>query len=174
MIPAVPDFGFGPAPEPGRVDEVAPGVHRLTAPNPGLVTGPGTNTYLVGHTDPVVVDPGPADESHTAAIVAAAAPLGLVRAILVTHTHVDHAPGAAALAATTGARVVGYGPAEAFRPDECVGEGWTLACPGPAPMTPSRCGPCTRPATPRTICAGWSRSRRCSSRATTSCTVRRS
>ena len=133
VIPAVPDFGIGPAPEPGRVDEVAPGVLRLTAPNPGLMTGPGTNTYLVGHTDPVVVDPGPADESHTAAIVAAAAPLGPVRTILVTHTHVDHAPGAAALAAATGARVVGFGPAEGFAPDECVGEGWTLACPGPAP-----------------------------------------
>ena len=76
MIPAVPDFGLGPAPEPGRVDEVAPGVLRLTAPNPGLMTGPGTNTYLVGRADPVVVDPGPADEAHTAAIVAAAAPLG--------------------------------------------------------------------------------------------------
>ena len=48
MIPAVPDFGIGPAPEPGRLDEVAPGVLRLTAPNPGLMTGPGTNTYLVG------------------------------------------------------------------------------------------------------------------------------
>ena len=48
VIPAVPDFGIGPAPEPGRVDEVAPGVLRLTAPNPGLMTGPGTNTYLVG------------------------------------------------------------------------------------------------------------------------------
>ena len=61
MIPAVPDFGIGPAPVPGRVDEVAPGVLRLTAPNPGLMTGPGTNTYLVGGTEPVVVDPGPAD-----------------------------------------------------------------------------------------------------------------
>jgi glyoxylase-like metal-dependent hydrolase (beta-lactamase superfamily II) len=131
VIPAVPDFGIGPAPEPGRVDEVALGVLRLTAPNPGLMTGPGTNTYLVGHTDPVVVDPGPADETHTAAIVAAAAPRGTVRTILVTHTHVDHAPGAAALAAATGARVVGFGPAEGFDPDARVGEGWTLACPGP-------------------------------------------
>ncbi len=131
VIPAVPDFGLGPAPEPGRVDEVAPGVVRLTAPNPGLMTGPGTNTYLVGTTDLVVVDPGPADESHTAAIVAAAAPLGSVRTIVVTHTHIDHAPGAAPLAAATGARVVGYGPAEDFAPDECVGEGWSLRCPGP-------------------------------------------
>ncbi len=133
MIPAVPDFGIGPAPDPGRVDEVAPGLLRLTAPNPGLMTGPGTNTYLVGHADPVVVDPGPADESHTAAIVAAAAPLGTVRAIVVTHTHVDHAPGADALARATGAPVVGFGPAEGFEPDECVGEGWSLRCPGPGP-----------------------------------------
>ena len=132
MIPAVPDFGIGLAPVPGRVDEVGPGVLRLTAPNPGLMTGPGTNTYLVGSAEPVVIDPGPADAAHTAAIVAAAAPLGTVRAILVTHTHADHAPGAAALAAATGARVVGFGPAEGFEPDELAGEGWTLACPGRA------------------------------------------
>ena len=65
MIPAVPDFGTGPVPEPGRADELAPGVLRLTAPNPGLMTGPGTNTYLVGGAEPVVVDPGPADATHT-------------------------------------------------------------------------------------------------------------
>jgi len=94
------------------------------------MTGPGTNTYLVGGTEPVVIDPGPADATHAAAIVAAAAPLGPVRAILVTHTDTDHAPGAAALAAAAGARVVGFGPAEDFAPDELVGEGWTLACPG--------------------------------------------
>ncbi|HEX4160979.1 MAG TPA: MBL fold metallo-hydrolase [Acidimicrobiales bacterium] len=129
MIPAVPDFGVGPAPEPGRVDEVAPGVRRLTAPNPGLMTGPGTNTYLVGDLEPVVVDPGPADPTHTEAIVAAAAPLGPVRSIVVTHTHVDHAPGAAALASATGARVVGFARAEGFDPDECVEEGWSLSVP---------------------------------------------
>jgi glyoxylase-like metal-dependent hydrolase (beta-lactamase superfamily II) len=112
---------------------VAPGVRRLTAPNPGLMTGPGTNTYLVGSIDPVVIDPGPADAAHTAAIVAAAAPLGAVRSILVTHTHIDHAPGAAALAEATGARVVGFGPSASFTPDERVGEGWTLPCPGAAP-----------------------------------------
>ena len=116
MIPAVPDFGIGPVPEPGRVDEVAPGVRRLTAPNPGLMTGPGTNTYLVGRGDVVVIDPGPADESHTGAIVAAVAPFGSVQAIVVTHTHVDHAPGAAALARASGAPVVGYGPARASSP----------------------------------------------------------
>ena len=129
MIPPVPDSGVGPAPEPGRVDEVAPGVRRLTAPNPGLMTGPGTNTYLVGDNEPVVVDPGPADPAHTEAIVAAADRLGPVRTIVVTHTHVDHAPGAAALATATGARVIGFAPAEGFEPDECVGEGWSVFSP---------------------------------------------
>jgi glyoxylase-like metal-dependent hydrolase (beta-lactamase superfamily II) len=124
--PPVPDFGLGPVPEPGRTDEVAPGVRRLTAPNPGLMTGPGTNTYLVGHSDPVVIDPGPEDAGHMEAIVAAAAPLGTIRTILVTHTHVDHAPGAKALAAATGARVVGFAPAEGFAPDERAAEGWTV------------------------------------------------
>jgi glyoxylase-like metal-dependent hydrolase (beta-lactamase superfamily II) len=97
------------------------------------MTGPGTNTYLVGEAETVIVDPGPADESHTAAIVAASASLGPIRTILVTHTHVDHAPGAAALAAATGARVIGFGPADGFNPDERVGEGWTLPVAGSGP-----------------------------------------
>ena len=140
MIPAVPDFGVGPAPKPGRVDEVARGVRRLTAPNPGLMTGPGTNTYLVGDLEPIVVDPGPADPTHTEAIVAAAQPLGPVRTIVVTHTHIDHAPGAAALATATGATVFGYARAEGFEPDECVGEGWLLSVPmrpGPSHSPPT-------------------------------------
>jgi glyoxylase-like metal-dependent hydrolase (beta-lactamase superfamily II) len=91
------------------------------------MTGPGTNTYLIGDVEPVVIDPGPADPAHAEAIVAAAERLGPVRTIVVTHTHVDHAPGAAALAAATGARVIGFAPAEGFEPDECVGEGWSLS-----------------------------------------------
>ena len=130
MIPGVPDFGVGPVPVPGRLDQLAPGLHRLTAPNPGLMTGTGTNTYLVGAGTVAVVDPGPDDVTHRAAIVAAASTLGPIRWVLVTHTHVDHAPGAAALAKETGARVIGFGPAEGFAPDQCVGEGWTLAVPG--------------------------------------------
>jgi glyoxylase-like metal-dependent hydrolase (beta-lactamase superfamily II) len=137
VIPSVPDFGIGPAPEPGRVDEVAPGVRRLTAPNPGLMTGPGTNTYLVGDLEPIVVDPGPTDPAHTEAIVAAAEPLGPIRTIVVTHTHIDHAPGATALATATGARVVGFTRAEGFEPDECVGEGWSLS----VPLAPGPSGP---------------------------------
>jgi glyoxylase-like metal-dependent hydrolase (beta-lactamase superfamily II) len=130
VIPGVPDFGFGPAPVPGRPDQLAPGLVRLTAPNPGLMTGPGTNTYLVGRHDLAVIDPGPADATHRDAIVASAAGRGQIRWILVTHTHLDHAPGAAALAEVTGATVIGFGPAENFAPDRCVGEGWELEVDG--------------------------------------------
>jgi glyoxylase-like metal-dependent hydrolase (beta-lactamase superfamily II) len=134
VIPGVPDLGVGPAPVPGRLDELGAGLHRLTAPNPGLMTGPGTNTYLLGsgsrHSSLAVVDPGPDDATHRAAIVAAASTLGPIRWVLVTHTHRDHAPGAAALAEQTGAEVIGFGPAEGFAPDRCVGEGWALRLAG--------------------------------------------
>ena len=130
MIPAVPDFGVGPAPAPGRVDRLAPDLHRLTAPNPGLMTGPGTNTYLLGTTDLAVLDPGPDDATHRAGIIAAASALGTIRWVLVTHTHRDHAPGAAPLAELCGAPVIGFGPAEGFVPDVRAGDGWTLAVPG--------------------------------------------
>jgi glyoxylase-like metal-dependent hydrolase (beta-lactamase superfamily II) len=126
VIPPVPDTGVGPAPVPGEPSELAPGLLRLTAPNPGLMTGPGTNTYLIGTSDLVLVDPGPADDAHLAAMEAAIAARGTLRSILVTHTHRDHAPGAAALAQATGAQVVGFGPAEEFTPDLSVGEGWTV------------------------------------------------
>jgi glyoxylase-like metal-dependent hydrolase (beta-lactamase superfamily II) len=127
VIPAVPDTGVGPVPVPGAPVEVAPGLVRLTAPNPGLMTGPGTNTYLIGTSELAVVDPGPDDAGHRAALLEAVAARGALRHILVTHTHLDHAPGAAALARASGARVVGFGPAEEFVPDLSVGGGWTLA-----------------------------------------------
>jgi glyoxylase-like metal-dependent hydrolase (beta-lactamase superfamily II)/8-oxo-dGTP pyrophosphatase MutT (NUDIX family) len=78
--------------------EIAPGVLRLTAPNPGRMTGPGTNTYLLdtGDGGVVVLDPGPALPAHADAIRAACAGRAL-RAVLVTHTHIDHSPGAALL-----------------------------------------------------------------------------
>jgi glyoxylase-like metal-dependent hydrolase (beta-lactamase superfamily II) len=126
VIAAIPDTGAGPAPVPGEPAEVAPGLVRLTAPNPGLMTGPGTNSYLIGTSDLVLVDPGPDDEVHRAALEAAVAARGSLRFILVTHTHRDHSPGAAALARATGAQVVGFGSAEDFAPDLNVGEGWTL------------------------------------------------
>lgn len=92
---------------PGVPVRIAPRIVRLTAPNPGVMTGPGTNTYLLGDAASgiAVIDPGPAIDAHIQAIVdAAAAP---IRWILCTHTHIDHSPGAAPLAARTGAPVLG-------------------------------------------------------------------
>ena len=126
----VPDAGVGPVPAPGRADELRSGLVRLTAPNPGMMTGPGTNTYLVGTDgDLAVVDPGPDDEGHRRAIEAAAARRGRIRWVLATHTHPDHAPGAAPLARRTGAEVVGHGARDGFVPDAAAGEGWTLEGP---------------------------------------------
>lgn len=102
-------------------------MRRVLAPNPGVMTGPGTNTYLVGTSDLAVIDPGPADEGHLDAVAAAGE--GRIRWILATHTHPDHAPGAAGLAEMTGAGVYGFGARDSFIPDEDVGEGWTVGDP---------------------------------------------
>lgn len=104
---------------PGRLVAVADGVRRIIAPNPSMMTGPGTNTYLVGVDEVAVIDPGPAIDEHLRLIAGIAG----IRWIVVTHTHPDHSPGAAALAALTGGTLVGL-PAPAgrhqdrtFRPD---------------------------------------------------------
>ena len=88
---------------PGVPHELDAAVTRIIAPNGGVMTGPGTNTYLVGTHELIVIDPGPDDESHMQAILAAAD--GPIRWILCTHTHMDHAPGAARLKQLTGAAV---------------------------------------------------------------------
>jgi glyoxylase-like metal-dependent hydrolase (beta-lactamase superfamily II) len=80
-------------------------VVRLLAPNPGLMTGPGTNTYLVGEQEVAIIDPGPADPRHLAAIHKAGD--GRIRFIICTHTHPDHCSAAAALAQATGASLIG-------------------------------------------------------------------
>ncbi len=89
------------------VEEVGPLVRKVLAPNPGLMTGPGTNTYLVGVDEIVVVDPGPDVASHVDAIVGCGG--DRIRWIALTHSHDDHAGGAASLAAATGAQVLAYG-----------------------------------------------------------------
>lgn len=94
---------------PGAPVRLSPRIVRVTAPNAGVMTGPGTNSYLVGDDDAsaplAVIDPGPDDPTHRAALLAAA-PRRITH-VLVTHTHADHSPGAAALARATGACVVG-------------------------------------------------------------------
>jgi glyoxylase-like metal-dependent hydrolase (beta-lactamase superfamily II) len=91
----------------GQLDEIAPGVRRLVARNPGFMTGPGTNTYLVGTQRLAVIDPGPDDSIHIDRILEAAG--GRVSTILATHTHPDHSPAVAALAQSTGAEILGRG-----------------------------------------------------------------
>ena len=92
---------------PGKCVRLSPSVRRITAPNPGMMTGPGTNTYLLGDatTGVAVIDPGPAIDSHVGAIVEAAG--GPIRWIFCTHSHIDHSPAAAPLKASTGAITFG-------------------------------------------------------------------
>ncbi|MBA1147997.1 MBL fold metallo-hydrolase [Ectothiorhodospiraceae bacterium WFHF3C12] len=90
---------------PGVVTRLSPRIRRVVAPNPGVMTGPGTNTYIVGTADAcAVIDPGPDIEAHVGEIEAAAGTIGW---ILTTHTHRDHSPASRALRARTGARVLG-------------------------------------------------------------------
>ncbi|MFT3664189.1 MBL fold metallo-hydrolase [Piscinibacter sp.] len=87
---------------------LSPRVIRVTAHNGSVMTGPGTNTYLVGggpRNEWAVIDPGPAEAVHIAAVLAAAP--GAIRWIFATHTHLDHSPGCALLKARTGAPVHG-------------------------------------------------------------------
>jgi glyoxylase-like metal-dependent hydrolase (beta-lactamase superfamily II) len=102
---------------PGTVTRISGKVRRITAPNPGVMTGPGTNTYLLGQGDDIaVIDPGPASEEHIKTVLAKAK--GRIRWILVTHTHMDHSPAAAALKAQTGAELLGMLPAYPDRQDQ--------------------------------------------------------
>lgn len=96
-------------------------VRRLVAPNPGVMTGPGTNTYLLGNEQVAVLDPGPAIPAHIEAILDTAG--DRIRWIVCTHTHADHSPAWQAVAAATGAQVIGALPTDdmfqdnTFKPD---------------------------------------------------------
>jgi glyoxylase-like metal-dependent hydrolase (beta-lactamase superfamily II) len=111
--PVTPDFDRSP-PANGVVETVSPLIRRLIAPNPGPFTFTGTCTYVVGHGEVAVIDPGPADSGHLAALTAALAG-ETIRHIVVTHTHRDHSPGARELATLTGAPIIGCGPHRAAR-----------------------------------------------------------
>ncbi|HYZ33672.1 MAG TPA: MBL fold metallo-hydrolase [Crenalkalicoccus sp.] len=139
---------------PGAVERTAPGVRRVLCNNPSAFTFRGTNTWLLGEGRSVaVLDPGPEDPAHLAAILDAVKG-ETVTHILVTHTHRDHSPGARALATATGAATYGFGPHltppgeggeggdHDFRPDVVLpdgavveGEGWRLS----ALHTPGHC-----------------------------------
>jgi glyoxylase-like metal-dependent hydrolase (beta-lactamase superfamily II) len=92
-----------------RLEPIEPGIARLLARNPSAFTYTGTQSYLIGEAEVVVIDPGPAEPEHVAAIIAAIGGRRLV-AIMCTHTHRDHSPAAAPLKAATGAPIIGCAP----------------------------------------------------------------
>ncbi|MDP9495762.1 MAG: MBL fold metallo-hydrolase [Actinomycetota bacterium] len=103
-------------------------IERVLANNPGPFTGPGTNTWLLddGQGDLVIIDPGPIDDRHLEAIATATRDRSVV-AVLVTHTHEDHAPLANPLAIDLGVPALGYAPGPGFNPDLLLEDGGQVA-----------------------------------------------
>jgi len=127
----------------GHLIQRTPLVRRLLAHNPSAFTFTGTGTFVVGAGTVAVIDPGPADPSHIAALIDALKG-ETVSHIVITHTHSDHSPAAPALQAATGARIVGCVPlvlsddgprADAgfdptYAPDQVLAEGEAISGPG--------------------------------------------
>jgi glyoxylase-like metal-dependent hydrolase (beta-lactamase superfamily II) len=111
---------------PGVPSALSPLVRRIVAPNPGPMTGPGTNTYLVGIDEVAVIDPGPDSKRHVDAIIGASM-RERVRWVVLTHTHPDHAPATARLVKATGAEVVAFSKREPdVEVDRSVGDGESI------------------------------------------------
>jgi hypothetical protein len=104
--------------EYGRVDQLSPLVRRVICKNPNPFTYKGTATFLVGHGDVAVIDPGPTYGVHQDAVLAALGPDERVSHILITHTHSDHSTAASAIKERTGARIYGFGPHGTVRPTD--------------------------------------------------------
>ncbi len=100
--------------KPGQVVALEPGLQMLLAPNPSPMTGPGTNTYIVGEGRVAVIDPGPRSTAHLDALQTALAGRQ-VSHIIVTHSHLDHSPLARPLSEATGAPVLAFGDTFAGR-----------------------------------------------------------
>ncbi len=107
--------------EVGVARALSPMVRRIVAPNPNIMTGPGTNTYLAGIDEVVVVDPGPDDAGHLEAILGCGG--DRIRWIVCTHTHPDHSFGAATLAEATGAAVLAYESRDDLDVDDTLADG---------------------------------------------------
>src|SRR5215470_10110202 len=121
---------------PGVVDDVAPGVRRILADNPGPFTFKGTLSYIIGRGNVAIIDPGPVDEQHTAALLEAVRG-ETVTHIVITHTHRDHSSGAAPVKAATGAPTYGEGPHRPARP-LFIGETKRLDAGGDTDFVPDR------------------------------------
>ncbi len=100
---------------------LSPLVRRICADNPGVMTGPGTNTYLVGVDEIAVIDPGPDDPAHLDAVAGCGG--DRIRWILLTHTHPDHGPGAAGLKERTGAEILAFDARDGVEVDGTLGDG---------------------------------------------------
>ncbi|MBX3506230.1 MAG: MBL fold metallo-hydrolase [Parvibaculum sp.] len=147
QIPYVREIEF----EYGDCDEVSPLIRRVVAKNPSAFTYKGTGSYIIGHGDVAVIDPGPMLGEHVEALLRALEG-ETVSHILITHTHSDHSPAAEPLKALTGAETYAFGPHGSgqhglddvqveedgdmeFKPDVEVrhgdiieGDGWTVEC----------------------------------------------
>jgi glyoxylase-like metal-dependent hydrolase (beta-lactamase superfamily II) len=106
---------------PGVASALSPLVRRIVAANPGPMTGPGTNTYLVGIDEIVVIDPGPDDAEHLDAIAGCGG--DRIRWIACTHTHIDHFPGVAGLKERTGAEVLAFDARDGLEIDRALADG---------------------------------------------------
>jgi glyoxylase-like metal-dependent hydrolase (beta-lactamase superfamily II) len=103
---------------------LSPLVRRILAPNPGMMTGPGTNTYLVGVDEIAVIDPGPDDPGHIDAILGCGG--DRIRWVLCTHTHIDHWPAAVAVAARTGAEILAFDSRDGLEVSRSLADGDTV------------------------------------------------
>ena len=121
---------------PDTVEEVMPGVRRILCNNPGPFTFKGTVSYIVGRGKVAIIDPGPEDPVHSAALLDAVRG-ETVTHIFVTHTHRDHSPGVPAIKAATGALVLGEGPHRAARALH-VGDGPRLESSNDTDFEPDR------------------------------------
>jgi glyoxylase-like metal-dependent hydrolase (beta-lactamase superfamily II) len=121
---------------PGRVDEPMPGVRRILCNNPSPFTFKGTVSYIVGRGRVAIIDPGPDDATHGAALLDAVRG-ETVTHIFVTHTHRDHSPGVPALQRATGAQVLAEGPHRVSRPLH-VGDGPRLESSNDTDFKPDR------------------------------------
>ncbi|MDT8325853.1 MAG: MBL fold metallo-hydrolase [Roseovarius sp.] len=105
----------GETPVVGQAETIGAQLRRILAPNPSPMTFWGTNTYILGTREVAVIDPGPDDPAHLAAILRALDPGQRISHVFVTHSHLDHSPLATRLGAQTGAPVLAYGDSRAGR-----------------------------------------------------------
>ena len=132
----------------GEAERISPLIRRVLAKNPGPFTYTGTGVFIIGEGEVAILDPGPEDAAHLAAVESAVKG-ETVTAILVSHTHKDHSQAARTLAARTGAPLYAFGAHgdatpllgdmsaateegadRAFRPDHAIGDGYRLSGPG--------------------------------------------